>query len=121
MPRRARLALIGAATGVILLIVTWYAAFHIGVFQRADQSIFRGFADLHRPRVDRVARFIADLCDPKPYVYFAAIPVLVAAARRRPRIAAAVGIILLGANVTTQLLKPLLAEPRAASLLGGVS
>jgi membrane-associated phospholipid phosphatase len=117
MPRSARLALIGAAAGVALLFVTWYAAFHIGVIQRADQSMLRGFAGLHRPRVDRITRFIANLCDPQPYIYFAAIPVLVALARRRPRVAATVAMIMLGANVTTQLLKPLLAAPRPTALL----
>jgi len=112
------MALIGAGTGVALLIVTWYAAFHIGVFERADQSILRGFAGLHRPRVDRITKFIANLCDPQPYVYFAAVPVLVALARRRPRVAAVVAMIVLSANVTTQLLKPLLAAPRATTLDG---
>ncbi len=122
MPRRARLAFYGAGAGVALLAVTWYAVFHIGVVQHADQSILRGFADLHRPRVDQVTKFIADLCNPNPYVFFAAIPVLIALARRRPRVAVAVGVIVLGANVTTQLLKPLLAQARPTSLFGdGVS
>jgi len=39
--------------------------------------------------------------------------------RRRTRLAIAITAILLGANVTTELLKPLLAHPRAAWLLGG--
>jgi membrane-associated phospholipid phosphatase len=112
------MALIGAGTGVALLIVTWYVAFHIGVFERADQSILRGFAGLRRPGVDRITKFIANLCDPQPYVYFAAVPVLVALARRRPRVAAVVAMIVLSANVTTQLLKPLLAAPRATTLEG---
>jgi hypothetical protein len=51
-------------------------------------------------------------------VYLAAIPVLIALIRRRPRVAAALAAVMLGANVTTQLLKPLLAHPRAA---GGAS
>jgi membrane-associated phospholipid phosphatase len=118
MPRRARLALIGAGSGVTLLIVTWYAAFHVGIVERTDQSILRGFAGLHRPRVDLVTNFIANLCDPQPYVYFAAVVVLIALVRGRPRVAATAGLIMLGANVTTQLLKPLLAHPRADSLLG---
>jgi membrane-associated phospholipid phosphatase len=117
MPQRATLALLGAGAGVVLLIAIWFAAFHIGVFEHADQSILRGFVDLQRPRLNRITRFVADLCDPRPYVYFAAIPVVVALARRRPRVAAAVAIILLDANVTTELLKPLLAEPRGRSLL----
>jgi membrane-associated phospholipid phosphatase len=120
MPRRAGLALLGAAAGVALLIITWYATFHAGIVERADQSIYRGFADLQRPRINSVAQFIADLCNPQPYVYFAAVPVVVALVRRRPRVAFGIGAILLGANLTTQLLKPLLAEPRAASLIGGL-
>ena len=106
----------------MLLFITWFATFHIGVFERADQSIFSGFAGLgNHAHVGGVANFVATLCDPKPYVYFAAIPIAIALARRRLPVAIAIGAILLGANVTTQLLKPLLAHPRAASLLGGVS
>jgi membrane-associated phospholipid phosphatase len=118
MPRRSRLALFGAGVGVTLLIATWYAAFHVGIFERADQSILSGFAGLHRPRVDRVTSFIANLCDPQPYVYLATGVVLVALLRGRARVAATVGLIMLGANVTTQLLKPLLAQARPDSLLG---
>jgi membrane-associated phospholipid phosphatase len=117
MPQRARLALLGAGAGVGLLIAIWYVAFHIGVFNHADQSILRGFEDLQRPRLNRITQFVASLCNPHTYIWLAAIPVLVALARRRPRVAAAVAIILLGANVTTELLKPLLAEPRGGSLL----
>jgi membrane-associated phospholipid phosphatase len=100
-------------------VATWYAAFHVGVLERADRSVLRGFADLRRPHTEPIANAIAHLCNPKPFVYFAAVPVLVALLRRRPRPAFAIGAILLGANVTTQLLKPLLAHPRASLLLGG--
>lgn len=120
MPRRAVLAVLGAAAGIALLFFTWYAAFHIGVFKRADQTILRGFGDLgQRPRVDSIANFIAKLCNPQPYVYFAVLPVAAALARRRTWVAVAIGAILLGANATTELLKPLLATPRVSTLLGG--
>ena len=122
MPRHARYAVGGAVVGVALLFITWFAAFHIGVVQRADQAIFRGFIALdQRPRVDGIASFIANLCDPNPYVWFATIPVLVALARRRLAVALAIAGILLGANATTQLLKPVLAQPRADWLLGGTA
>jgi membrane-associated phospholipid phosphatase len=117
MPPRARLGLVGAAVGVGLLIVTWYAAYHVGVINHADQSILGGFEDLQRPRLNRITSFIARLCNPHEFVCLAAVPVLVALARRRPQVAAALVVILLGANETTQLLKPLLAAPRGASLL----
>jgi membrane-associated phospholipid phosphatase len=119
MPRRAAQALLGALLAAALLLVTWFLAFHVGVFERADQKILTGFVDLGTPRLRTLAVHIARLCNPKPFVYLAAIPVLVALLRRRPRVAAALVAALLGANVTTQLLKPLLAHPRAASLLGG--
>jgi membrane-associated phospholipid phosphatase len=119
---RPRSALLVAAGGVVLLVVTWLLAFHVGVFGRADQAVYRDFGQLgrHVP-VAGIARFVADLCNPNPYIFLAAIPMAIALARRRLRLVLAVGTILLGANVTTHLLKPLLAHPRAASLFGGVS
>lgn len=111
--------MLGAGCGALLLILTWALAFHVGVFEHADQSIFIGFSGLRRPRVNSLANFIAGLCNPQPYVYLAVAPILVAVLRRRPRVAVGVAAILLGANVTTHVLKPLLAEPRAASLFGG--
>ena len=114
MPRRARTALIGAATGVVLLAAIWYAAHYIALGRSVDASILRGFADLTRPRLDRVADFIAHLCDPHKYVFLAALPVIVALVRGRPRVAAMLAIVLLCANETTQLLKPLLSGPRDA-------
>ncbi len=120
MPRRATFALFGALGGIALLFLTWFLAFHVRVFEHADQSIFDGFAGLqHHSHVGALAKFVAHLCDPNPYAYFAAIPILVALARGRWRVALAVTAILVGANVTTQLLKPLLAEPRAAWLVPG--
>ncbi len=120
MPRRATFALLGALAGIALLFLTWVLAFHVRLFEHADQSIFNGFAGFqHRPRVGALANFIAHLCDPNPYVYFAAVPILVALARGRRRVALVIAAILLGANVTTHLLKPLLAEPRPAWLVPG--
>lgn len=116
---RARWALAGAAACFVLLLITWFAAFHIGVVRSADQSIFSGFFELSgHSWIHRVAYRLASLCDPSPYIYFVTIPIVVALLRGRPRVAVAVGVILLGANLTTHLLKPLLAEPREASFFG---
>jgi membrane-associated phospholipid phosphatase len=111
------MALIAAAAGTGLLVATWFAAFHIGFVERADRSILEGFMGLHRPTLNRVTTFVAELCNPHPYVFLAAIPVLMAILRRRPRVAVTVGLIMLSASMTTQLLKPLLAAPRWS--LGG--
>jgi membrane-associated phospholipid phosphatase len=118
MSPRPRTALGGAAAGVVLLLLTWVAAFHVGFLMSVDHSILYGFAGLSRPNLDGPTRFIADLCNPQPYVYLAAIPILVALARRRPRVAVMIGAVMLGANVSSQLLKPLLGAPRGYGLPG---
>jgi membrane-associated phospholipid phosphatase len=121
MTRRSEIAFAGAGAGAVLLALTWLLALHVGIFERADQSILAGFVDLHAHRgVDRLAAAIAHLCNPNPYVFLAAVPVTVAVVRRRARALMAIGAILLGANVTTQLLKPLLAQPRADQLIHGL-
>jgi membrane-associated phospholipid phosphatase len=112
LPRRARISLIGAAIGVALLAVTWYLSHDVAAFRHADDSILIGFADLGRPRLNRLTTFIATLCDPHRYVFLALIPLVLALARRRFRVAAMIALVLLGANETTQLLKPLLAGAR---------
>lgn len=120
MPRRAGPYRFLAVVCLLALLGTWFATFHIGLFERADQSVFRGFADLRQhPHVDNFASFVAGLCDPQAFLCLAAIPVAVVLLRGRPRLAIAIAAILLGANVTTELLKPLLAHPRADWLLGG--
>jgi membrane-associated phospholipid phosphatase len=106
------MALIGAGTCLVFLLLTWYAAHYLAAVKRADVSILRGFAELHRPFLDRLTQFVAQLCDPHPYVALAAVPILVALARGRPRVAVTVAMIMLAANETTQLLKPLLVAPR---------
>ena len=101
-----------AGASIVLLALTWLAAFHVGFGAHADRAILNGFGGLQRPRVNHLANLIASLCNPKPFVAFAAVIVLVALVRRRPRLALATAAILLGANTTTELLKPLLASPR---------
>lgn len=120
MPRRVAFALLGAVTGVVLLAVTWFAAFHIGIVERADASVLRGFVGLQRGPVDWFAIKIAKLCDPKPYVCLGAVVVITALIRRRGRVAVAAAGIMLAANATTQILKPLLgqAHPVAVYVAG---
>lgn len=105
----------------MLLALIWYAAFHVGVSEHADGAVFRAFTDLRRPRVDHVAAFLVGLCNPKPYVCLCAVVLLLALARRRVSVAVAIAAILLAANVTTQLLKVLLSQPRYSLVAGGVA
>jgi membrane-associated phospholipid phosphatase len=112
VPKRARISLIGAGIGVVMLALTWYLSHYVGFIRRADVNILLGFAQLNRPRLDRLTNFIATLCNPHRYVFLALIPLALAIARRRFRVAAMVALVLLCANETTQLLKPLLVAPR---------
>jgi membrane-associated phospholipid phosphatase len=114
MDRRVKLALIGAAASVGLLLLCWFMAFHVGFAARADVSILNGFTGLSHGSTRALAYRIAHLCSPDPYVYLAALPVLIALLRRRPLVALAILAILIGANATTELLKPLLAASRPA-------
>jgi membrane-associated phospholipid phosphatase len=106
------MALIAACVGALLLGAIWYAAHYVPFARQADASVLNGFVGLGRPRLNRLTNAIAGLCDPQPYVFLAAIPVLVAFIRGRPRVALTLAVILLCANETTELLKPLLAGPR---------
>lgn len=117
---KSAFAAAGVAAG--LLLMTWFATFHVGLVKHADQSILQGFFDVgHRGGIEPLANFVANLCSPAPYLCFAWIPMLVAVLRGRPRVALAIGVILLGANLTTHLLKPLLAQPRPTWLLHGIT
>jgi membrane-associated phospholipid phosphatase len=106
------MALTGAGLGALLLVATWYAAHYVPFLRHADASMLGGFIGLDRPRLDRLTSAVAGLCDPQPFVFLAAMPVLVAFLRGRARVAAMLVVILLCANETTELLKPLLAGPR---------
>lgn len=112
LTRRASVAFRGAAIVVLALAVVWFVAHEVAFGRSADASILRGFIQLHRPRINHLTGFVARLCSAQPYVELAAIPVAMALLRGRPRVAVTVGVILLGANETTQLLKPILAGPR---------
>jgi membrane-associated phospholipid phosphatase len=115
---RSRNAFIGAGICTGLLLLVWFLAFHVGFAQRADQSIFKGFLDLQRGLIPRLAKHVAEVCDPKPYTCLAVVPVAIALLRRRRRLAITLAVILLSAPATTELIKPLLAQTRAHSLLG---
>src|SRR5436305_6724297 len=110
MPRRSRIALIGAGGSFAVLVLISLVAFHTHAGAQADQSTFLGFAELQRPRVNGLATLIAQICDPRPFLVLSAVAVGLAFARGRARLAIVVGAILLGANLTTELLKPLIAQ-----------
>jgi len=118
VPRRAALYAFGALAGLSLLALTWYCAFHVGPLERADAHVLRGFTSLAgHPHVSGLARRVASLCDPQPYVFLCALPVAITLVRRRPWTLLVIAVVLLGANISTEFLKPLLAHPRLGQQL----
>jgi membrane-associated phospholipid phosphatase len=120
MPIRPRTVALGAGACLALLAAVWFTAFHSWFFGHADQAIYLQFGDLQgHGRIDWIAGHLVRAFDPNPYVYLGLLPPAVALLRGRPRLAFAAAVIILGANVTTELLKPLLAAPRPDSLFNG--
>jgi membrane-associated phospholipid phosphatase len=115
---RSRDALLAAGACLLALGLGWVVTFHVGLGRWLDSAALQGFTDLRRPAIDPAAQALADLGNAVPMALFALALVAWALARGRPRVAAAVPAILLGAEATTQVLKPLLADPRVCSCLG---
>jgi membrane-associated phospholipid phosphatase len=117
--RRAAPVLLAAAGCAAAAAAVWLAAFDWGLARRLDGGALRGFVGLGgHPSVEGPASALAHLADPLPFGLLALALVAVALYRGRPRVALAVPAVLLAANVTTQLLKPLLADPRSCTCAG---
>jgi membrane-associated phospholipid phosphatase len=107
---RDALRLVGA--GAAALAVGWLVTFHLGFARWLDAAVLQGFVALRRPAIDPFVQALADVGDAVPMVLVGLALVAWAWARGRPRVALAVPAVLLGAELTTQVLKPLLADPR---------
>jgi membrane-associated phospholipid phosphatase len=120
MPTRVKWALGGAAGCVAVLALLWFAAFHVGFFERGDRKVFLSFYSLtyphYRGRVHDTATWFVSLCDPSHYVYLVVLPVAVALARRRAYDACAVLVLVGGAGATTLVLKHLVPQTQVVSV-----
>jgi membrane-associated phospholipid phosphatase len=112
MARRPATALAAAFACLGALVVTWGLTFGSGRVRWLDAAALQGFVGLDRPATRGPAEIVAALGDPLPYVLLGAALVALALARGRPRIALAVPVVLGGSALTTQILKPLLADER---------
>jgi membrane-associated phospholipid phosphatase len=117
MPRRRSAPLAGAAACLTALVSLWLLACHTAAGHRLDSAALGGFVGLERPSVEPAASAVAHLADPGPFILVAIVLTGIALLRGRPRVALLVPLILAAANVTTQALKHLLAEPRFAEAL----
>lgn len=114
-PLAAALACALALVGVLL------AAYAVGPIERLDADALTGFGNLRSPERVPVADFVAHLADPVPLLAMLAGLGALGLSWGRPRHVAAAVFAVVGANVTTQLLKVFLAHPRLQPLGGEVS
>ncbi|MDP1849128.1 MAG: phosphatase PAP2 family protein [Solirubrobacteraceae bacterium] len=108
------LALLSAAVA----LAVWLIALGIPRGRALDASAMLTFGGVAAPPLQPSIMGVAHLADPLPFVIGGIALVVVALLRRRWLMAALVPVILLGANVTTQLLKPALADVRLIELYG---
>lgn len=110
-------ALIATVFCVACLVCVYVAAFSLNVTNVADHRVLEGFMGLRTPANGDRGTAISEYFNFGPYAVAAAIVVSVALVVGGVRTAAAASVLFVGANVTTQILKPLLAAPRQAGWL----
>jgi membrane-associated phospholipid phosphatase len=107
--------LAGCAAAIAAFALVAWAAFHFGGFHRLDADLL---ADASAHRKDNLGHFLAavgHLGDPLPQVLLLLAGLAVAIRRGRPDAALAGAVLVLGADLSTHLLKDALAAPRGDS------
>src|SRR5438046_1451467 len=112
MSRTPRIMVAAAAWCVVAFGVLMALAYYVGPTRWLDTAALHAFVEMNTERVGSAAETIAHLCNPLPYEIASVLTIALAAKVRGPRTAAAVFILLAGANATSQLLKPALAYHR---------
>jgi membrane-associated phospholipid phosphatase len=118
MSRRPQFLLLLALASVCGAVAVWLAAFHVAVLRGYDAGAMQAFTGVARPPLEPSIAGVAVLADPTWFLAGCGALTLLALLRRRWLMALAVPAIALGANATTQLLKPALADPRTLDLHG---
>jgi membrane-associated phospholipid phosphatase len=108
-------AWVGCAAALVLLALVAYG---IDPAQRLDADLLSRFANYRNGAAGTLARGLVHLGDPLPLLLMLAAACAVALWRGRPLDALAAVTVVAGANLTTQLLKVVLAHPRYQPLLG---
>jgi membrane-associated phospholipid phosphatase len=117
-PRRL---LAGAAACMGVFAVVLVLAYSFSPAEWLDGNALNGFVAAKDSPVAYFAEWFAWLCDPAPYALLVAPVLVYALVRRGPRRAAAAALLIVGANVSSQVLKPLLAHPRDLSAWPGLA
>jgi membrane-associated phospholipid phosphatase len=102
-----------AALCVLGLAAVWAVAQLVPAVHLRDAVALRDFTALSHPSVDSVANFLIRLLEPLLFTIWGFALVAVALARGRPRVAAAVALVMALAPLSAETLKPLLAHPHA--------
>jgi membrane-associated phospholipid phosphatase len=111
-------ALAVAGLCALALVLVWLVAELVPAAHIRDAAVLRDFTLLSRPRLDDVCNFLLHLLDPLLFVIWGLGLVLVAYARGRLRVGAAVVAIMGLAPLTSETLKPLVAHSH--DVVGGV-
>jgi membrane-associated phospholipid phosphatase len=112
MLRRPRVLVVVGAACVVVGLVAYVASVHAGALQRADVRVLSGFRSIVGARSWRAASTLSHVFDPVSFLLLAMLVAFVGFARERPRLALAAAMAMLGANLTTQLLKSALTSER---------
>jgi membrane-associated phospholipid phosphatase len=115
MTAAPRKMLVAAAACVAAFGVLLALAYGVGPVEWLDGNALDGFVAAGDSRVADVANVLAWLCNPAPYALLVLPLLAYALIKRSPRRAAAAALLILGANISSQVLKPLLAHPRDLS------
>ncbi|MEA2233814.1 MAG: hypothetical protein QOD83_3630 [Solirubrobacteraceae bacterium] len=115
MSRHPVLLLALALASAAAVTFVWAMAFSPGG-RIVDARAMQAFTSVPRPPLTPSIEGAAALADPLPFVLGGIALVALSLLRRRLLMAATVPLILLGANLTTQALKPALANPRMIEL-----
>jgi membrane-associated phospholipid phosphatase len=102
----------GVAVACLLaLVAVWACATHVGALRVRDATALHDLATLNRPGIESVGNFLLHLLEPLLFTIWGAALVLAALARAKPRVAVAVAVVMAGAPLTAEALKPALAHP----------
>ena len=112
MTPRARPMLIGAALCAVAFLFLLAMVYSDPAGRWIDAAALQGLVSLQSPGLDWIVTAIAHLGDALPLLLLTVALVSCALVLRRPREAAAALAVISAANVTTQILKPLLAFTR---------
>lgn len=115
MLTRPRTAVIAALAALGALAVCGLLAELVPAFQVRDSASLTGFATLQDTHLSALLRPIVHLGDADSYLMLAIGVLLMAVARGRVRIALVLGVVLVAAPASTELLKQLTASPRGTT------